>query len=171
LNCYFEFKMTLIAHTAKFTRYLREFCGVCVWSVLIFLTFHSLKGNSQDLSPNTDFQESELSLSLSTRFNLNGASGGSISIDQFGLYNTTNIIQAGSDSNVTEVNQQGSNNQAEIIQLGVDNKVHLLQNGENNLFQIVQDGNANIANVNQLNGQRFMVRQIGNEMIINITQY
>jgi minor curlin subunit len=165
---YFDFKRTVISHTTIFTHYLHS---LCVWLVLIFLTFIALDGNAQDLSPNTDFQESKLSLSLSTTFKSSGALGGSIIIDQFGLYNTTNIIQAGSDSNVTEVNQQGSNNQAEIIQLGVDNKVHLLQNGENNLFQIVQDGNANIANVNQLNGQRFMVRQIGNEMVINITQY
>jgi minor curlin subunit len=141
------------------------------WSLLFYLACHSLNGNTQDLSSNTDLQDSALSLSLATTVGFSGALGGTITIGQFGLYNTTNIIQAGSDSNVIEVSQQGDNNQAEITQLGFDNEVLLLQDGENNLFQITQDGNANIANVNQLGGQRFMVRQIGNEMVVNITQY
>jgi minor curlin subunit len=141
------------------------------WPVLFFFLSYSLNGHTQDLSSKTDLQDSVLSLSLATTVNFSGALGGTITIGQFGLYNTTNIIQAGSDSNAIEVIQQGNNNQAEITQLGVDNKVILLQDGENNLFQIIQDGNANIANVNQLGGQRFMVRQIGNEMVVNITQY
>lgn len=141
------------------------------WSVLFYLLCHSLNGNTQDLSSKTDLQDSLLSLSLATTVNFNGALGGTITIGQFGLYNTTNIIQAGSGNNVIEVTQQGNNNQAEITQLGFDNEVVLLQDGKNNLFQIIQDGNANTANVNQLGGQSFMVRQIGNEMVVNITQY
>ena len=141
------------------------------WSVLFYLLCHSLNGNTQDLSSITDLEDSVLSLSLSTTVNLNGALGSTITIDQFGAYNTTNVIQAGSNSNVIEVTQQGNNNQAEITQLGLDNEVILLQDGENNLFQIIQDGHANSANVNQFGGQRFLLRQTGNEMRVNITQY
>jgi minor curlin subunit len=138
---------------------------------LVISLFIAQQGLAQDISPNSDLKDSELSLSLSTTVNFNGALGGSITIGQFGLYNTTNIIQAGSDTNVIEVTQQGNNNQADITQLGTDNRVVLLQEGENNLFNILQDGNGNIANVNQLGEQTFTVTQIGNEMVVNVTQY
>jgi len=49
--------------------------------------------------------------------------------------------------------------------------VFLLQQGESNLFTIIQEGNGNTANVNQLGEQTFIVTQIGNEMVVNVTQY
>jgi minor curlin subunit len=142
-----------------------------VYLALLICVFMSPIGMTQDFGENSDLQDSELSLSLSTTINFGGALGGSITIGQYGLFNTTNIIQAGSDSNTIEVIQQGNNNRAEVTQLGIDNKVFLLQQGENNLFSIIQDGNGNTANVNQLGEQRFIVTQIGNEMVVNITQY
>lgn len=136
----------------------------------LFLIF-TQNGFAQDVGQNTDLQDSELSLSLSTTVDFGGALGGSVVIGQYGLYNTTNIIQAGSNTNSIEVIQQGNNNKAAITQLGVDNEVNLLQEGANNFFAIVQDGNGNTANVNQLGEQNFTVRQIGNEMTVNITQF
>jgi minor curlin subunit len=141
------------------------------WVLLVGLVFVSQHGAAQDFGPNSDLQDSELSLSLSTTVNFDGALGGSITIGQYGLYNTTNIIQAGSDTNTIEVIQQGNNNRAEVLQFGIDNEVNLLQIGENNLFTILQDGNGNTANVNQLGEQTFTVTQIGNEMVVNITQF
>lgn len=140
--------------------------GICFCLILL-----PQIGQAQDLGNNTDLQDSNLSLSLSTTINFNSALGGSITIGQYGLYNTTNIIQAGSNANTISVIQQGNNNTADITQLGVDNTVNVLQKGENNLFKIIQDGDGNVANVNQLGEQNFIVHQIGNEMTVNITQY
>jgi minor curlin subunit len=137
--------------------------------LLLLLSTASQQGIAQDFGLNSDLQDSELSLSLSTTVDFAGALGGSITIDQFGLYNTTNVIQSG--SNIIDINQQGNNNKAEVIQLGKGNSVALLQQGENNLFTIIQDGNDNTANVNQLGEQSFTVTQLGNEMVVNITQY
>ncbi|MGB3726536.1 MAG: curlin subunit CsgB [Glaciecola sp.] len=128
-------------------------------------------GWAQELEAKSDLQDSALSLSLSTTVNFGGALGGSITIGQYGLYNTTNITQAGSNSNAINVIQQGNNNKADITQLGIDNEVNLLQQGQDNFFTLIQDGNGNIANVDQLGEQRFTVQQIGNEMIVNITQF
>jgi minor curlin subunit len=142
-----------------------------MFAVLLMIMLASANGMTQDIGKNSDLQDSELSLSLSTTVNFGGALGGSITIGQYGLYNTTNIIQAGSDSNTIEVIQQGNNNIAEVTQLGIDNKVFLLQQGKSNLFTIIQEGNGNTANVNQLGEQTFIVTQIGNEMVVNVTQY
>ncbi|MFT5276952.1 MAG: minor curlin subunit [Glaciecola sp.] len=140
-------------------------------SLLFLLVLPSQHGIAQDLGLNSDLQDSALSLSLSTTVDFGSALGGSITIGQFGLYNTTNIIQAGSNSNIIDITQQGNNNRAEVNQLGIGNSVVLLQQGENNLFNIIQDGNDNTANVNQFGEQTFIVTQIGNEMVVNVTQY
>lgn len=139
--------------------------------LLLLLSTASQQGIAQDLGLNSDLQDSALSLSLSTTVDFGSALGGSITIGQFGLYNTTNIIQAGSNSNIIDITQQGNNNRAEVNQLGIGNSVVLLQQGENNLFNIIQDGNDNTANVNQFGEQTFIVTQIGNEMVVNVTQY
>ena len=57
------------------------------------------------------------------------------------------------------------------MQYGEGNVVNLVQQNDNNHFEIVQDGFDNVANVNQLGEQSFSVYQIGNEMVVNITQY
>jgi minor curlin subunit len=161
-----QFKQTLKKQAPKSNLGLALVCSV---ALICLLT--STNGMAQDLGESSDLRDSELSLSLSTTVNFGGALGGSITIGQYGLFNTTNIIQAGSDSNTIEVIQQGNNNIAEVTQLGIENKVFLLQEGENNLFTIIQEGNRNTANVNQLGEQTFIVTQIGNEMVVNVTQY
>lgn len=92
-------------------------------------------------------------------------------IDQYGIHNTINIIQASDSTNRVDVAQSGNNNTASILQLGIGNVVELYQNGNENGFEIVQDGDFNQANINQFGEQRFIVHQIGNEMVVNITQY
>lgn len=140
-------------------------CCIAIWNL------YPTTGIAQDLASNSDLQDSNLSLSLSTTVDFSSALGGTISIGQYGLYNTTNIIQAGSNTNSISVLQLGNNNSADITQLGSENSVNVVQEGENNLFQVLQDGYGNVANVNQLGEQNFTVHQIGNEMTVNITQY
>ena len=115
-----------------------------------------------DLSTSSDMVESSLSMSLNAQ---------AITIDDETLNNITNIIQSGNGANLSNVVQNGSNNEALITQLGEGNVVNLLQQNNNNYFEIIQDGFDNVANVNQLGEQSFTVYQIGNEMVINITQY
>tara|TARA_B100002049_G_scaffold232342_1_gene211281 strand:- start:312 stop:815 length:504 start_codon:yes stop_codon:yes gene_type:complete len=131
----------------------------------------SVRAESSDLSTNADMVESSLSMSLNTQAITVDNETVLISVSQFGLNNITNIIQSGNASNLSNVVQTGNNNEAIITQLGEGNVVNLLQQNDNNYFEIVQDGFDNVANVNQLGEQAFTVYQIGNEMVINITQY
>ena len=131
----------------------------------------SVRAESSDLSTNADMVESSLSMSLNTQAITVDNETVLISVSQFGLNNITNIIQSGNASNFSNVVQAGNNNESIITQLGEGNVVNLLQQNDNNYFEIVQDGFDNVANVNQLGEQAFTVYQIGNEMVINITQY
>lgn len=131
----------------------------------------SVQAQSPDLSTSTDMVESSLSMSLNARAIAVENETVFISISQFGLNNITNIIQSGNASNLSQVVQVGSNNGANIMQYGEGNVVNLVQQNDNNYFEIVQDGFDNVANVNQLGEQAFSVYQIGNEMVVNITQY
>jgi minor curlin subunit len=115
--------------------------------------------------------ESSLSMSLNAQAITIDDETVFIAVSQFGLNNITNIIQSGNGANLSNVVQNGSNNEAIITQLGEGNVVNLLQQNSNNYFEIIQDGFDNVANVNQLGEQSFTVYQIGNEMVINITQY
>lgn len=124
-----------------------------------------------DLSTSSDMVESSLSMSLNAQAITIDDETVFISVSQFGLNNITNIIQSGNGANLSNVVQNGSNNEAIITQLGEGNVVNLLQQNNNNYFEIIQDGFDNVANVNQLGEQSFTVYQIGNEMVINITQY
>ena len=124
-----------------------------------------------DLSTSSDMVESSLSMSLNAQAITIDDETVFIAVSQFGLNNITNIIQSGNGANLSNVVQNGSNNEAIITQLGEGNVVNLLQQNNNNYFEIVQDGFDNVANVNQLGEQSFTVYQIGNEMVINITQY
>ena len=122
-----------------------------------------------DLSTSSDMVESSLSMSLNAQAITIDDETVFIAVSQFGLNNITNIIHNG--ANLSNVVQNGSNNEALITQLGEGNVVNLLQQNNNNYFEIIQDGFDNVANVNQLGEQSFTVYQIGNEMVINITQY
>lgn len=124
-----------------------------------------------DLSTSSDMVESSLSMSLNAQAITIDDETVFIAVSQFGLNNITNIIQSGNGANLSNVVQNGSNNEAIITQLGEGNVVNLLQQNNNNYFEIIQDGFDNVANVNQLGEQSFTVHQIGNEMVINITQY
>merc|ERR1712093_372341 len=121
-----------------------------------------------DLSTSSDMVESSLSMSLNAQAITIDDETVFIAVSQFGL---NNIIQSGNGANLSNVVQNGSNNEALITQLGEGNVVNLLQQNSNNYFEIIQDGFDNVANVNQLGEQSFTVYQIGNEMVINITQY
>ncbi|GAC14448.1 minor curlin subunit [Aliiglaciecola lipolytica] len=118
----------------------------------------------------TDLIDSPLTLSLARTVN-NDASQNVLIVDQYGIHNTTNIIQAANSSNLIVVTQFGNSNSADITQLGFGNHVDLVQSGEENTLEIVQQGDFNLANINQLGEQNFTVHQIGNDMVVNITQY
>lgn len=131
----------------------------------------SVYAQQSDLSTSSDMVESSLSMSLNAQAITIDDETVFIAVSQFGLNNITNIIQSGNGANLSNVVQNGSNNEAIITQLGEGNVVNLLQQNNNNYFEIIQDGFDNVANVNQLGEQSFTVYQIGNEMVINITQY
>nr|WP_168710988.1 curlin subunit CsgB [Ningiella ruwaisensis] len=121
---------------------------------------------------NDDLIESSLSLSLSTTFNIiDEATTSTVVVNQYGLHNTININQSSTGTNLANVMQQGNNNIASITQIGANNVVNLLQEGNDNHITFEQVGDSNIANVHQLGEQDFIIRQIGNEMVVNVTQY
>jgi minor curlin subunit len=140
------------------------FCAVLV-------TSGPVHAKQSDLSTTSDMVESSLSISLNAQAITVDNETVLISVSQFGLNNITNIVQRGDASNLSNIIQNGSNNEALITQLGEGNVVNLLQQNDYNYFEIIQDGFDNVANVNQLGEQSFIVHQIGNEMVINITQY
>jgi minor curlin subunit len=158
----------------------QDFCSrqanrfaVCALLIGTTLGTASLPAQAQspDLATSSDMVESSLSMSLNARAIAVDNETVFISVSQFGLNNVTNIIQSGNASNLSQVVQAGSNNGANIMQFGEGNVVNLVQQNDNNYFEIVQDGFDNVANVNQLGEQAFTVYQIGNEMVVNITQY
>jgi minor curlin subunit len=119
-----------------------------------------------------DLLDSPLSLSLSTQINLTQAGVNStLVLSQLGIHNTTTVKQTADASNSAVIEQLGDNNIANIVQDGFGNELILQQLGSDNLIDVIQQGDANIANVQQLGGQSFVVHQIGNEMVVNITQY
>lgn len=146
--------------------------GLLATTVCTLLTVNTpVFAQQSDLSTSSDMVESSLSMSLNAQAITIDDETVFIAVSQFGLNNITNIIQSGNGANLSNVVQNGSNNEAIITQLGEGNVVNLLQQNNNNYFEIIQDGFDNVANVNQLGEQSFTVYQIGNEMVINITQY
>lgn len=137
--------------------------------VLVLFSFNSY---SQDLAINTDLKDSPLSLSLTTSvlMTINNQTQ-QLVINQYGIFNKVTVSQMADAANSIDISQNGINNMADISQSGYENTVNVNQQGNNNLAQIEQVGNANIANVWQEGEQTFVVRQIGNEMVVNITQY
>lgn len=127
---------------------------------------------SQDLASNTDLQESSLSLSLtpSTVMTINDQQH-QVVVNQYGILNRATIKQLANASNSISVNQDGMNNQVVVEQLGFGNTVNIEQWGNYNLAGVIQEGNANTANITQSGEQTFVVHQIGNDMVVNISQY
>jgi minor curlin subunit len=127
---------------------------------------------SQDLSNNTDLQESRLSLSLTpTAIMTVNEQQQQVMISQYGILNNATIKQLANTSNNIIISQDGIGNQAFIEQYGNGNSVNIQQSGYNNHAGVIQEGDANIANINQAGEQTFIVHQIGNDMVVNITQY
>ena len=138
----------------------------------LFMLTLSVSVNSQDLLSGDDLKDSPLSLSLMTTVTttLNGESQ-ELVVSQYGILNKATISQMTGMTNRLSISQIGENNMANISQMGSQNVINLEQIGSNNLAEIVQEGDANIANVVQQGEQTFIVHQIGNEMVVNITQY
>lgn len=128
--------------------------------------------SSPSVVAQSDLLDSPLSLSLSTKINLvqEGVSS-TLVLNQLGIHNKTTLKQTADASNSVVIEQLGDNNIANIVQDGFDNQVILQQLGSDNLIDVFQQGDANTVNVQQLGGQSFIVHQIGNEMVVNITQY
>ena len=141
-------------------------------TIAFLLAFNSTNSYSQDLLSGTDMQDSPLTLSLATIVPMaieNQVQ--QIVISQYGILNKATVNQMANAANLVDISQNGFNNSVDIIQSGYGNSVHLQQLGDNNLAEIVQEGDANIVNITQVGEQTFIVHQIGNEMVVNITQY
>jgi minor curlin subunit len=132
----------------------------------------STPSQSQDLLAGADLQDSPLSLSLTTSIpvTINNQTQHLV-ITQYGISNKATINQMANAANTVSISQEGNNNEADIMQSGYGNTVNIKQYGDNNLAGVVQDGDANIVNIWQAGEQHFTVHQIGNEMVVNITQY
>ncbi|GAA5130802.1 curlin subunit CsgB [Thalassotalea piscium] len=127
---------------------------------------------SNDLLSGTELKDSPLSLSLTTTatMTINGESQ-QLVVNQYGIHNKATVNQMANMGNSIAISQYGSDNLANLTQSGYGNTINLQQQGNNNFAEVIQDGNANIANVLQEGEQTFVVHQIGNDMVVNITQY
>lgn len=127
---------------------------------------------AQDLSLGTEFKESPLSLSLTKTVPLQaGEQQQQLVISQYGIFNKATVNQAANAGNIIIVKQTGINNIASLTQEGYGNIINLEQSGDDNYADVIQQGDANVANINQQGQQTFVVHQIGNDMVVNITQY
>jgi len=126
---------------------------------------------ANDLVSGSELKDSSLSLSLTTTVPMSANPEGQLVISQYGIYNQTNISQSADAENSLAVIQHGTNNLAYLSQYGYGNKINLEQLGNNNFAEVIQDGNANTANIKQTGEQTFTVHQIGNDMVVDITQY
>jgi minor curlin subunit len=163
--------VSLIAHTTK--KPLKRVIVRGIFDAFaLSMMISSANVNSQDLLSNNDLQDSPLSLSLMTTVTttLSGESQ-ELVVGQYGILNKATISQMVGMSNSISISQLGENNMANISQMGSQNVINLEQEGSNNFAEIIQEGNANIANIIQQGEQTFIVHQIGNDMVINITQY
>ena len=127
---------------------------------------------SQDLFENVDLQDSPLSLSLTTTTSMTTDNQTQqLVIGQYGIFNKVTVNQAANSTNTIKVHQDGVENSVNISQIGFDNRIDIEQYGHHNLAEVNHHGNGNIANIRQEGEQSFIVHQIGNEMVVNITQY
>lgn len=145
----------------------------------VYLVFMSLSllsypvaSVSPDLLAGTDLQESPLSLSLSTSVDIDVAGQNQqLVISQYGILNKATIKQMANGANSIIVSQNGINNSLNISQYGYENIINLQQQGNDNSASVIQEGDANVANISQLGEQTLIIHQIGNEMVVNISQY
>lgn len=157
-------------NTNKQTLRLNKRTVAKVLSYLLFLPM--AVSYSQDFASNSDLQESSLSLSLTptTVMTINDQQH-QVVVNQYGILNKATITQLANASNSISINQDGMSNQAVVEQFGYGNSVNIEQSGNYNRAGVIQEGNANTANIIQAGEQTFVVHQIGNDMVVNITQY
>ncbi len=140
--------------------------------VMTNLALYSNISNSNDLLSGTELKDSPLSLSLTTTATMTvGDQTQQLVISQYGIHNKATVNQMANMGNSIAIEQYGIDNLANLTQSGYGNTINLQQQGNNNFAEIVQDGDANIANVLQEGEQTFIVHQIGNDMVVNITQF
>ncbi|SFD70076.1 curlin subunit CsgB [Pseudoalteromonas denitrificans] len=149
---------------------LKQFNIALITVPLLFI--NSITCHAEDLLSGTDLQDSPLSLSLTTTLAITiNNSVQHLAISQYGIKNQVTVNQMANMINEINIIQSGINNKANLVQSGSYNTVNLLQQGDGNLAEVIQEGDANIANIKQAGEQTFIVHQIGNEMLVNITQY
>lgn len=136
------------------------------------LAIYSNISCANDLLSGTELKDSPLSLSLTTTASMTvGNATQQLVINQYGIHNKATVNQTANAGNSIAINQDGIDNLANLLQTGYGNTINLHQQGNGNNAEIIQDGDANIANIIQQGEQTFIVHQIGNEMVVNITQY
>ena len=142
---------------------------------MIFVTnlaIYSSVSYANDLLSGTELKDSPLSLSLTTTATITvGDQTQQLVISQYGIHNKATVNQMANMGNSIAIEQFGIDNLADLTQSGYGNMINLQQQGDNNIAEIVQDGDTNIANVLQEGGQTFIVHQIGNDMVVNVTQF
>ncbi|RZQ54402.1 curlin subunit CsgB [Pseudoalteromonas phenolica] len=144
-------------------------CSLFIAPLLLTKTFAC---HADDLVSGTDLQNSPLSLSLATSLvvTMNNTVQ-HLAINQYGINNQVIVNQTADMVNGVKITQNGTHNLANVTQSGANNTVNLLQQGYGNLVDVFQEGDANTVNVTQTGEQTFVVHQIGNKMLVNITQY
>lgn len=125
---------------------------------------------AQDFS-SLDLVESSLSLSIAANMFSTSDQSSQLRIWQHGIQNVVNASQQSNARNSISLIQVGSENIANIIQEGTENAIFLQQLGSHNVTDIIQQGNGNTANIILGNEQSLIVHQIGNSMMVDITQY
>ena len=136
------------------------------------LAIYSHISSANDLLSGTELKDSPLSLSLTTTASMTiGNETLQLVINQYGIQNKATVNQQANAGNSIAINQSGIDNLANLVQTGYGNTINLHQQGDRNNAEVIQDGDANIANIIQQGEQTFIVHQIGNDMVVNITQY
>lgn len=127
---------------------------------------------SNDLLQGNDLQDSILSSSINKQLavDINGENR-IISINQYGIHNQAIVNQKGTGLNSIKLVQRGINNSASLLQDGVNNQINLEQQGLGNQAEIVQEGSDNIVNLLQAGERQFVVHQIGDGLVVSVTQY
>ena len=145
--------------------------GIVLLSAPLLL-IESFSCLADDLVSGTDLQNSPLSLSLAKSLVVTMNNNVQhLAINQYGIHNQVIVNQTTDMVNDVNITQNGTHNQANVTQSGANNTVNLLQQGYGNLVDVFQEGDANTVNVIQTGEQTFVVHQIGNKMLVNITQY
>jgi len=136
------------------------------------LAVYSNISYSNDLLSGTELKDSPLSLSLTTTATMTvDGQTQQLVINQYGIHNKATVNQMANMGNSIAIDQYGIDNLTNLTQSGYGNTINLQQQGNNNFAEIIQDGNTNTANVLQEGEQTFVVHQIGNDMVVNITQF